>query len=216
MKYLNLTVATLALLALPMTASADDAAKNPRVKLSTTLGDIVVELDAEKAPITVKNFLSYVNDGFYEGTIFHRVIPDFLIQAGGYDINDNEKKEGLKPPIKLESQNGLENVKYSIAMARQPQPDTASSQFFINSKDNTHLNYQNSRSPGYAVFGKVVEGQDVVDKIRTTECVRNSNYPFPGAVTPKVPVVIKKATVIGAKASAEKPDAKEPAEKKDE
>lgn len=209
MKYLNLTLATLALLVMPMTTSGDETLTKPRVKLTTTLGDIVVELDQEKAPITVKNFLGYVNDGFFEGTIFHRVMPNFMIQAGGFDVNMDQKSKGRKPPIKLESDNGLKNLKYTIAMARTGAPNSATNQFFINARDNAILDYKSSQRPGYAVFGKVVEGQDVVEKIRATECELHPKYKTrDGAVTPKVAVVIKKATVLNAVASAKEPPAK--------
>ncbi len=185
----------LAISALPMTVQAEDAATNPRVKMSTTLGDFVIELNAEKAPITVKNFISYVEDGYYDGTVFHRVIPTFMIQGGGFDEEMDKKTEGLKPPIKLESSNGLKNVKYSIAMARTGDPNSATSQFFVNVVDNERLDYREG-NPGYAAFGMVVDGQEIVDKIRLTECIRHDKYPAPGAVTPKVAVVIKKVSLI--------------------
>ncbi|GJM25755.1 MAG: peptidyl-prolyl cis-trans isomerase [Phycisphaerae bacterium] len=193
---LKLVMAMVALFILPSTSMAEDAPAKPRVKLTTSLGDMVIELDAEKAPVTVKNFLAYVNDGYYDGTIFHRVIPNFMIQGGGFTKDVDKKTDGLKPPIKLESDNGLKNVKYSIAMARTGNPDSATSQFFINVVDNARLNYT-AGNPGYAAFGMVVEGQDIVEKIRTTECIRHEKYPSPGAVTPKVAVVIKKASVVG-------------------
>jgi peptidyl-prolyl cis-trans isomerase A (cyclophilin A) len=208
MTKLKLPLVVAAVLALPLSVLADDAAK-PRVKISTTLGDFMIELNAEKSPITVENFLSYVKDGYYEGTIFHRVMPNFMIQGGGFTEEMDEKTEGVKPPIKLESDNGLKNVKYSIAMARKG-PDSATCQFFINVVDNTRLDYREG-FPGYTAFGMVVEGQDVIEKIRTTECFLHEKYKTrDGAVTPKVAVVIKKATVVGAKdATAEKNDAKE-------
>lgn len=135
------------------------------VKLMTNFGDIVLELDAEKAPATVANFLQYVNDGFYNGTIFHRVIDGFMIQGGGMDSEMQQKDS--REPIKNEADNGLKNMTYTIAMARTPNPHSASSQFFINVADNDFLNFS-SPTPqgfGYCVFGKVVEGMDVVDKI---------------------------------------------------
>ena len=136
------------------------------IKMNTNKGTIVLELDAKKAPITVENFMQYAKDGFYNGTIFHRVIDGFMIQGGGMEPGMNEKQ--TKDPIKNEADNGLKNERGTIAMARTPDPDSASSQFFINVKDNDFLNY---RSPtpdgwGYCVFGKVVEGMDVVDEIK--------------------------------------------------
>lgn len=131
----------------------------------TNFGDIVLELDAEKAPATVANFLQYVNDGFYNGTIFHRVIDGFMIQGGGMDSEMNQKE--TREPIKNEADNGLKNKTYTIAMARTPNPHSASSQFFINVADNDFLNFSapTPQGFGYCVFGKVVEGMEVVDKI---------------------------------------------------
>jgi cyclophilin family peptidyl-prolyl cis-trans isomerase len=142
--------------------------KHPRVVIDTSLGKITVELYADKAPITVDNFLRYVDDKFYDGTIFHRVIPDFMIQGGGFEPGMQEKK--TRPTIKNEAGNGVSNVRGTIAMARTPDPDSASSQFFINVGDNRRLDRINSRDKfGYTVFGMVVEGMDVVDKIRAVE-----------------------------------------------
>ena len=139
--------------------------KNPVVTMSTNMGDIRIELDAGKAPITTQNFLGYVNDGFYDGLIFHRVIPGFMIQGGGFD--PQMKQKAVKSPIKNEAANGLKNKLGSIAMARTNVVDSATAQFFINVKDNDFLNHKNT-SPdafGYAVFGQVIEGLDVVQKI---------------------------------------------------
>ncbi|HEY3326960.1 MAG TPA: peptidylprolyl isomerase [Novimethylophilus sp.] len=135
------------------------------VKIFTNFGDIVLELDAEKAPVTVANFLEYVNSGFYNGTIFHRVIDGFMIQGGGMEPGMQQKPTNAQ--IKNEADNGLLNKTYTVAMARTPDPHSASSQFFINVADNDFLNYRtaNSQGWGYCVFGKVVEGMDVVDKI---------------------------------------------------
>ena len=136
------------------------------IKMNTSKGTIVIELDAEKAPITVENFLQYARDGFYNGTIFHRVIDGFMIQGGGMQPGMIEKE--TRAPIKNEADNGLKNECGTIAMARTPDPDSASSQFFINVKDNHFLNFS-SPTPdgwGYCVFGKVVEGMDVVDAIK--------------------------------------------------
>jgi cyclophilin family peptidyl-prolyl cis-trans isomerase len=143
------------------TASAD---KNPVVIMETSKGTIKIELFADKSPITVKNFLSYVDDKFYDGTIFHRVISDFMIQGGGFESGLKEK-EKTKAPIKNESANGVSNERGTIAMARTGDPDSATAQFFINVKDNRPLDTAPGRS-GYAVFGKVIEGMDVVDKIK--------------------------------------------------
>ena len=139
------------------------AEKNVQFVINTTKGNIVIETYPEKAPITVKNFESYVNKGFYNGTIFHRVIDGFMIQGGGFTKDMAQKQTDA--PIKNEADNSLKNVKYSIAMARTSIPDSATSQFFINVKDNDFLDYTGQGGPGYCVFGKVIEGQDVVDKI---------------------------------------------------
>ena len=138
------------------------AAENPHVVLTTSYGDIEIELNAEKAPISTQNFLGYVESGFYKGTQFHRVIPGFMVQGGGFDA-DMGQKDTFKP-IKNEADNGLRNDRGTIAMARTQAVDSATSQFFINHKDNDFLNRSGS-SAGYAVFGKVVRGLDVLDKI---------------------------------------------------
>lgn len=191
--------------AFSQTEPAKPAAKaNPRVKLETTLGNIVIELDVEKAPITTANFLQYTRDKYYDGTIFHRVMPEFVIQGGGYSEALDEKKTGLRPGIKNEWQNGLKNVKGSLSMARSSNPDSATSQFFINVKDNANLDDGANPAYGgaaYAVFGKVVEGMDVVEKIRTTETKSDPKLPM-GKVVPVTPVVIKTATVVGEAAPA--------------
>lgn len=152
-----------------MTAAAISTAAEPapRVRLETTMGNIVLELDREHAPTTVDNFLTYVNDGFYDDTIFHRVIDGFMIQGGGYTADFSRKE--TRPSIKNEADNGLQNVRGSIAMARTSDPHSASAQFFINVADNAMLDHKapNPRGWGYAVFGRVAEGMDVVDKIRT-------------------------------------------------
>jgi cyclophilin family peptidyl-prolyl cis-trans isomerase len=146
-------------------ASAQE--KAIRVVMETNHGKIVIELNAEKAPITVKNFLQYVDDKHFDGTVFHRVIADFMIQGGGFEAGMKERK--TRAPIKNESTNGLSNVQYTIAMARTDDPNSATAQFFINTVDNKRLDYKDEDSPGYAVFGKVVEGQKVVDAIRRVE-----------------------------------------------
>jgi len=136
------------------------------VTIKTSLGDIIVELDAEKAPASVENFLSYVKDGHYDGTIFHRVISNFMIQGGGFEPGMQQKE--TKPPVKNEANNGLTNDRYTVAMARTNDPHSATAQFFINVQDNDFLNFssETSRGWGYAVFGRVVDGTDVVEKIK--------------------------------------------------
>ena len=168
------------------------ADSQPKVKFTTNMGEIVIELDQEKAPETVKNFLRYVKEGFYEGTIFHRIIPGFMAQGGGFDTDFNQKD--THEAIKNEADNGLKNDRGSIAMARTPNPDSATAQFFINLKDNDFLNYS-SPTPngwGYAVFGKVVEGMDVVDEM--TE-VQTGNRGMHQDV-PVRDIIIEKAEVI--------------------
>lgn len=147
-----------------------------QVLLKTNMGEIVLELDHDAAPATVDNFIEYVKEGHYNNTIFHRVIAGFMIQGGGMDADMKEKD--TKDPIKNEAQNGLKNDKYTVAMARTNDPHSATSQFFINTKDNEFLNFtaENSRGWGYAVFGKVVKGQDVVDKIESVETTSRSYH----------------------------------------
>ena len=139
------------------------AEKNVQFVINTSKGNIVIETYPEKAPITVKNFESYVNKGFYNATIFHRVIDGFMIQGGGFTKDMSQKQTDA--PIKNEADNGLKNEKYSVAMARTQDPDSASSQFFINVNNNNFLDFPGQDGAGYCVFGKVIEGQDVVDKI---------------------------------------------------
>ncbi|MCQ4281208.1 peptidylprolyl isomerase [Pseudomonas stutzeri] len=138
------------------------AAENPHVLLNTSMGEIEIELEAEKAPVSVKNFLEYVESGYYDGTVFHRVIPGFMIQGGGFNEGLSQKK--TRAPIKNEADNGLHNVRGTLAMARTQNVDSATSQFFINHRDNDFLDH-GSRDFGYAVFAKVVRGMDVVDQI---------------------------------------------------
>jgi cyclophilin family peptidyl-prolyl cis-trans isomerase len=164
-----------------------------RVKLETTMGDIVIELNEEAAPITTGNFLRYVNEGFYDGTIFHRVIPGFMIQGGGFTADMVRKP--THSPIPNEAANGLKNDRGTIAMARMDNPDSATSQFFINHKNNDALNYQGLVKPGYAVFGNVVKGMDVVDKIAAVKTTRKGPY----SDVPVEPVVIKSARVVTGK-----------------
>ncbi|BEP55387.1 peptidylprolyl isomerase [Variovorax sp. V118] len=160
-------LALAAALALGAAAGAHAQQAAPRVKLATSAGDIVVELDAAKAPKTVENFLQYVKDKHYDGTVFHRVIDGFMIQGGGFTADLQQKP--TRPPIPLEANNGLKNDKYTIAMARTGNPNSATSQFFINVKNNDSLNAPNPDGYGYTVFGKVVAGTDVVDKIRAVQ-----------------------------------------------
>ena len=139
----------------------------PTVKLTTSMGEITIQLDQENAPITTENFLKYVESGFYDGTIFHRVIPNFMIQGGGH-LEDMTPKDDKLDPILNEANNGLQNVRGSIAMARTANPHSASSQFFINHVDNPFLNFRTNQVDegwGYAVFGQVIEGIEVVDEI---------------------------------------------------
>lgn len=178
------------------TAETQPAAdEHPQVHLDTTYGHIVLELNAEKAPITVKNFLEYVDAGFYDGTIFHRVMSNFMIQGGGYTPDMDEKKEGLRPPIQNEWKNGLKNKRGTISMARTEVADSATAQFFINVVDNNVLD-QPRDGAAYAVFGKVIVGMDTVDKIRNTAVQYHPKLDM-GAVVPTKPVVIKSAKRIG-------------------
>ena len=162
------------------------------VKLETSMGDIVIELDKAAAPVTVKNFLTYVEEGFYDGTIFHRVISDFMIQAGGFTAQMTRKQ--THPPVINEAGNGLKNERGTISMARTSDPDSATSQFFINHKNNASLNYIEGRNPGYAVFGKVSKGMDVVDAIAAVKTAVRTDLRMENV--PVVAVVIKSAKVV--------------------
>lgn len=166
------------------------AAQAQKVKLATSAGDVVIELDAAKAPKTVANFLEYVKAGHYNGTVFHRVIPNFMIQGGGMTADMQEKP--TREPIPLESRNGLDNVRGTVAMARRGDPNSATAQFFINVRDNGFLNAAQSQDGnGYAVFGKVIAGMDVVDRIRVVPTGNKG----PHQNVPLEPVTIKQATV---------------------
>jgi peptidyl-prolyl cis-trans isomerase A (cyclophilin A) len=156
-------------------AQADD--KHPVVVVDTSMGEIAVELDGEKAPISTKNFLGYVDDKYYDGTIFHRVIPGFMIQGGGFDEQMNPKRQGLKAPIENEAGNGLSNTKGTIAMARTMDPNSATSQFYINHVDNSQGLDRSARDAGYAVFGKVISGMEVVEKIANVERTTRRGMP---------------------------------------
>ena len=159
------------------------------VKVQTSMGEIVIALDTEKAPVTAANFLKHVADKFFDGTIFHRVIPDFMIQGGGFTPDMAQKETGA--PIVNEASNGLKNDRGTLAMARTNDPDSATAQFFINLKDNAFLNYAGPANPGYAVFAKVTEGMDVVDAIATVQTGNKSYYQD----VPVVPVVIESVKV---------------------
>lgn len=160
------------------------------VKLHTNMGIITLQLDAEKAPNTVKNFLEYVNSGFYSNTIFHRVIANFMIQGGGFE--PGMKQKAVNAPIKNEAANGLKNDNYTVAMARTGDPHSATAQFFINVKDNGFLNYPGQDGWGYCVFGKVVEGKEVVDAIRNVKTGNRSGFQD----APLEDVIITKAEVV--------------------
>ena len=184
---LLLALCGLALLA-PLGASAQGKAEPiPRVILVTSVGDITLELDAARAPKTVENFLAYVKAGHYEGTVFHRVIGNFMIQGGGF--TPDLKQKPTRAPIPIESQNGLKNARGTIAMARTSDPNSATSQFFINVVDNPNLDFPSFDGHGYTVFGKVVAGMDVVDKIRAVPTTSNG----PHQNVPAQPVLIRSA-----------------------
>ena len=178
------------LAALLVTASTLSFA-GPKVEFKTSMGDFVVELNPEKAPKTVENFLGYVNSGFYNGTIFHRVINNFMVQGGGFTPDMQQK--AVKAPIALESKNGLSNVMYSIAMARTNVPDSATAQFFVNVVNNKNLDFPRPDGHGYAVFGMVIKGTETIDKIKAVSTT--SKRPF--ADVPTTTIVINSAKVIG-------------------
>ena len=168
---------------------AADAAK-PKVKLATSAGEIVIELDRDKAPKTVDNFLQYVAAGHYDGTVFHRVIPDFMIQGGGMSADMKEKT--TRPPVALEARNGLANERGTVAMARMADPDSATAQFFINLKRNAFLDAGDARAnPGYTVFGKVVAGMETVDRIAQAATANRGMHQN----VPVQPITISKATL---------------------
>ncbi len=163
-----------------------------KVQFQTSLGNFVIQVNNEKAPISAKNFLTYVEEGFYDGTIFHRIIPGFMAQGGGFTVDFEQK--GVHDPIKNEAYNGLKNTRGSVAMARTPDPDSATAQFFINYKDNKFLDYT-SPTPngwGYAVFGEVVEGMDLVDEMAKQPTGNHGMHQD----VPKTPIIIEKAVII--------------------
>lgn len=190
-------------LSLAAISAAGHAAGEPRVSLKTNMGEIVIELNAEKAPKSVENFLQYVKKGHYNGTIFHRVIPNFMIQGGGFDAGMQQKP--TVAPVENEAKNGLKNEVYTVAMARTSDPHSASAQFFINTKNNGFLDYPGQDGWGYAVFGKVIKGMDVVDKIKDVQTGNAGPYQN----VPVKPVVIESARLL--KDAPAKPAAAEPA-----
>lgn len=174
------------------TLTSNIQAETTMVKMDTNQGTIMLELDADNAPNTVANFLTYAKEGFYDGTIFHRVISNFMVQGGGFTEDMNQKT--VHDPIKNEANNGLKNDNGTIAMARTGDPHSATAQFFINVKDNDFLNFSSETSQGwgYTVFGKVTEGMDVVEKIKATETTTKGPYQD----VPVEPVIIEKVTVV--------------------
>jgi len=189
-------------------ASSICLAEAPRVVLSTTQGDMIIELADDRAPVTVENFLKYVEEGFYDGTIFHRVIEGFMIQGGGFD--EKYKRKSTRSAIANEASNGLRNQRYTISMARTNSPHSATSQFFINAEDNINLDHQGPtpRGWGYAVFGRVVDGQDIVDKI--SQVSTGPGGPF-SRDAPREKIIINEIAIIGGVESIEE-DVAEPAD----
>lgn len=164
----------LAIATLSLSLSFSVWAQNPQIKLETSHGDIIVELDSQAAPVSVANFLYYLDSGYYNSTIFHRVIAGFMVQGGGFGANE-KNKSGTVSPIKNEAANGLSNLRGTIAMARTSDPDSATAQFFINLKDNLFLD-KSASSAGYAVFGKVVKGMDVIDVIAKVPTINKRGH----------------------------------------
>ena len=188
MKVFRFFAMAAALTAALLAAPADGQAAEPTVKLETSMGDIVVQLNSRKAPLSTANFLQYVKSGFYDGTIFHRVIKGFMIQGGG--LTQDMKEKSGHAPIKNEASNGLRNQRYTIAMARTSDPDSATSQFFINTVNNRFLDTDKAQDGvGYAVFGEVIKGTDVVRKIEAVPTTTHGNY----QAVPPPPVVINRA-----------------------
>ena len=179
----------LLILAMVAGAAAEEVASNPQVVFHTTKGDIVIELWPEQAPKTVENFLAYANSGFFSGTIFHRVIPGFVIQGGGFTADMKQKP--TQPPIQNEADNGLNNLRGTLSMARTSNPHSATSQFFVNLTDNRSLDQPTGGGWGYAVFGEVVEGMDVVDAIAAVPTGNVGGY----RDVPKEPIVVETVTI---------------------
>jgi len=188
----SLLVAAIMIVSL-VTSSPANAAKegNPMVLVKTNMGNFTIELYPDKAPVTVKNFLSYVDHKFYAGTIFHRVISTFMIQGGGFTPDMVQKEPSA--PIKNEADNGLKNLKYTIAMARTNIVDSATCQFFINVQDNPNLDYRDKANYGYCVFGKVIEGMNVIDEMKMVKTTEKGSYKD----VPVKPVIIKSITRVG-------------------
>lgn len=186
-----LLIITLCLTAATVMATDPPAGKNPVVLMETSLGNVRLELYQKSAPVSVRNFLDYVNSGYYSGTIFHRVIPGFMVQGGGMTVD--LKPKSTRAPIKNEADNGLKNDRGTLAMARTGDPNSATSQFFINVVNNDGLNRPRPDGFGYAVFGRVIEGMDVIDKIVTTP-QKQLNAVFQNV--PETPVVIKSMKVV--------------------
>lgn len=170
---------------------AAPAAAAPKVLLKTSMGDITIELAADKAPKSTANFLAYVNSGFYDGTVFHRVIDNFMVQGGGFTKELQQKP--TRASIVNESKNGLSNVRGSVAMARTADPNSATAQFFVNVVDNPQLDYASDAQPGYCVFGKVVAGLDIIDKIKAVPTGPQNQF---RSDVPTAPIVIEKASVL--------------------
>lgn len=170
---------------------ATPAVAAPKVLLKTSMGDVTIELAADKAPKSTANFLAYVNSGFYDGTVFHRVIDNFMVQGGGFTKELQQKP--TRASIINESKNGLSNVRGSIAMARTADPNSATAQFFVNVVDNPQLDYASDAQPGYCVFGKVIAGLDVIDKIKGMPTGPQNQF---RSDVPTTPIVIEKASVL--------------------
>ncbi|MEY3725309.1 MAG: hypothetical protein RLZZ365_1244 [Pseudomonadota bacterium] len=181
-------------LAVSITALSGFSYAGPKVEFKTNLGNFVVDLDSDKAPKTVNNFLAYVKSGFYNGTVFHRVINGFMVQGGGFTTELVQKP--TQPPVVSEAQNGLKNQIYTIAMARTSDPDSATAQFYINVKDNPGLDFPNAMGNGYTVFGKVISGTQTIDKIKLVPTGIASTPRGRMADVPNTPVVIESATIL--------------------
>jgi peptidyl-prolyl cis-trans isomerase A (cyclophilin A) len=186
----TIALAGIALVVMFSVAAPVQAQDTPKVNLATSMGDIVVQLDPAKAPKTVENFLAYVKDKHYDGTVFHRVIDGFMIQGGGFTADMVQKP--TKAPIALEAANGLKNDTYTIAMARTANPNSATAQFFINVKDNAMLNAPQPDGHGYAVFGKVIKGTEVVEKIKAVATGNKGGHQN----VPNTPVIIQSTTLV--------------------
>jgi peptidyl-prolyl cis-trans isomerase A (cyclophilin A) len=181
-------------LAVSITALSGFSYAGPKVEFKTNLGNFVVDLDSDKAPKTVNNFLAYVKSGFYNGTVFHRVINGFMVQGGGFTTELVQKP--TQPSVVSEAQNGLKNQIYTIAMARTSDPDSATAQFYINVKDNPGLDFPNAMGNGYTVFGKVISGMQTIDKIKQVPTGIASTPRGRMADVPNTPVVIESATIL--------------------